>query len=175
MVALNIEGKKAVVAEVSKVANSALSLAVAEYRGIDAAKMTKFRQDAREKGVCLKVIRNTLAIKAFKGTELECIEPALVGPLLFGFALNEPGAAARLFKEFAKGNNAFQVKALSVAGQYYDAKHLDAVASLPTRIEALSKLAGTLLAPVTQLARTLAEPHSSLVRALDDYRRKQEA
>jgi large subunit ribosomal protein L10 len=173
-VALNLENKKAIVAEVSEVASKTLSLVVADYRGLDVPAMTDLRTKARQNGVYLRVIRNTLARKAFKGTELECMEDALVGPLIFGFAQNEPGAAARLFKDFAKANEAFEVKALSVAGQFYDAKQLDAVASLPTRMEALSQLAATLMAPATKLVRTIAEPHSMLVRALEDYRKKKE-
>ena len=173
-VALNLEDKKAIVAEVSEVASGAMSLVVADYRGLDVPAMTKLRIKARENGVYLRIIRNTLARRAFKGTELECMESALVGPLVFGFAQNEPGAAARLFKDFAKENETFEVKALSVAGQYYGAEHLDAVAALPTRKEALSKLAATLMAPATKLVRTIAEPHSMLVRALEDYRKKKE-
>lgn len=173
--ALKLEDKKAIVAEVSEVANKTISLVVADYSGISVPAMTSLRQKARENGVELRVIRNTLARRAFKGTELECMEDVLVGPLLYGFAQNEPSAAARLFKDFAKDNEAFSVKALSVAGQFYDAAQLDAVASLPTKQEALSKLAGTLLAPVTKLARTLAEPGNQLVRALDSYRQKKES
>ncbi len=172
--ALNLEDKKAIVAEVSEVANKALSLVVADYRGLDVPAMTSLRKKARENGVYLRVIRNTLARKAFKGTELECMEDALTGPLIYGIAQNEPGAAARLFKDFAKDNQTFAVVALSVAGQKYDAKQLDAVAALPSRKEALSMLAATLMAPATKLVRTIAEPHSSLVRALEDYRKKKE-
>lgn len=170
--ALNLEDKKAIVAEVSEVASKAISLVVADYRGLDVPAVTALRVKARENGVYLRVIRNTLARRALKGTAFECMEDALVGPLVFGFAKNEPSAAARLFKEFAKSNTTFEVKALSVAGQYYDASQLDAIASLPTRDEAYAKLAATLLAPVTKLVRTIAEPHSSLVRALEDYRKK---
>jgi large subunit ribosomal protein L10 len=173
--ALNLEDKKAIVAEVSEVASGAMSLVVADYRGLDVPAMTALRHKARENGVYLRVIRNTLARRAFKGTELECMENALVGPLIFGFAQNEPGAAARLFKDFAKDNETFKVKALSVAGQFYEANHLDAVAALPSRKEALGMLAAVLLAPATKLVRTIAEPHSSLVRALEDYRKKKES
>lgn len=172
--ALNLEGKKAIVTEVSNVASKALSLVVADYRGLDVPAMTELRVKARESNVYLRVIRNTLALRAFKGTELECMEKALVGPLIFGFAENEPGAAARLFKDFAKKNEKFEVKALSVAGQFYEAKHLDAVAALPSRKEALSSLAAVLMAAPTKLVRTIAEPHSQLVRALEDYRKKKQ-
>jgi large subunit ribosomal protein L10 len=173
-VALNLEGKKAIVAEVSVMANKAISLVVADYRGLTGDAMTNLRHKAREKGVSLKVIRNTLARRAFQGTSFECMDKSLVGPLIFAFAENEPGAAARLFKDFAKDNASFQVRALAVAGQFYEAKHLDSVASLPSRDEALSMLAGTLLAPVTKFARTLAEPHTRVVRALDSYRKQKE-
>lgn len=172
--ALNLENKKAIVAEVSEVAANSVSLVVAEYRGLDVPAITALRVKARANGVYLRVIRNTLAKRALKGTEFECMEDALVGPLVFGFARNEPSAAARLFKDFGKTYSSFTVKALSVAGQYYDAGQLDAIASLPTKDEALAKLAAVLLAPVTKLVRTIAEPHSSLVRALEDYRRKKE-
>jgi large subunit ribosomal protein L10 len=173
-VALNLEDKKAIVAEVSDVASQSVSLVVAKYCGLNVPAMTALRTKAREDGVDLRVIRNTLARRALKGTDFECMENALVGPLIFGFAKNEPSAAARLFKDFSKTNEKLEVKALSVAGQFYDASQLDKVASLPTRNEAYAKLAATLLAPITQLARTIAEPHSSLVRALNDYRCQKE-
>lgn len=173
--ALNLEDKKAIVAEVSTVANTAISLVVADYRGISVPKMTALRSKAREKGIYLRVIRNTLARRALKGTSFECMDAALVGPLVFGFAQNEPSAAARLFKDFAKENELFSVKALSVAGQFYEASQLDRVASLPTKEEALGQLAAVLMAPINKLARTIAEPHSSLVRALEDYRKQKEA
>jgi len=175
VVALNLENKKAIVAEVSEVASKAITLVVADYRTLDVPAMTELRQKARQNRVYLRVIRNTLARKAFKGTSFECMEASLVGPLLYGFAENEPSAVARLFKDFGKNRESFQVKALSVAGQLYNANQLNAVASLPSRNEAYAQLAATLLAPVTKLVRTLAEPHSSLVRALEDYRKKKES
>lgn len=171
--ALNFEDKKAIVAEVSEVAKNALSLVVADYRGLSADALTTLRQQAREKGIYVRVIRNTLARRAFKGTGLECMDDALVGPLLYGFSENEPGAAARLFKDIAKKNDKFEVKALSVAGQFYEARHLDSVAALPSRDEALSMLAGVLLAPITKLARTMIEPTTMVVRALDDLSRRE--
>ncbi len=171
--ALNLNDKKAIVAEVSEVANKAVSLVVADYRGLSVPAMTELRLKARQNGVDLRVIRNTLARRAIENTEFKCMQDALVGPMICGFALNEPSAAARLFKDFAKERKAtFEVKALSVGGQYYGADQLDAVASLPTKNEALGQLASVMLAPVTKLVRTLVEPHSRLVRALDDYSRK---
>ena len=170
--ALNLENKKAIVAEVSEVAAQAVSLVVADYRGSSVPAMTSLRVKGREKGVYVRVIRCTLARRALKGTSFECMDEALVGPLIFGFAQNEPGSAARLFKDFAKDNKTFEVKALSLSGQLYDASQLDAIASLPTRDEALSQLAAVLMAPATKLVRTLAEPHSRIVRALDSYRQQ---
>lgn len=172
--ALNLENKKAIVAQISELASQSVSLVVADYRGLSVPAVTALRAKAREKGVVLRVVRNTLAIRALKGTDFECIEGALLGPLVYGFAKTEPSAAARLFKDFAKDNASFEVKALSLAGQFYDASHLDKVASLPTRDEALSILAAVLLAPATKLVRTLAEGHTRLVRALDNYRSKKE-
>lgn len=170
--ALYLDDKKSIVAEVSEVANESVSLVVADYRGLNVPNMTELRKKARESGVYLRVIRNTLARRALAGTAFECMEADLVGPLVFGFAKNEPSAAARLFRDFGKDNKELEVKSLSVAGEYYNASQLDMVASLPTRDEALGQLAAMLMAPVTQLARTMKEPTQMLVRALDDYSEK---
>lgn len=172
--ALNLEDKKAIVAEVSTVASESISLVVADYRGIAVPKMTDLRKRARASGIYLRVIRNTLARRAIKGTGFECIDDKLTGPLVFGFAKNEPGAAAKLFRDFAKENEAFKVQGLTVAGEYYPPSHLEAVASLPTKHEALCQLAAMLMAPATQLARTIKEPAQMLVRALDDLSKKQQ-
>lgn len=172
--ALNFEDKKAIVAEVSEVANEAISLVVADYRGLAVPQMTDLRKKARESDVYLRVIRNTLARRAIKGTGFECLDEELTGPLIFGFAKNEPGAAAKLFRDFSKNNEALQVKALSVAGEYYAAEKLDAIASLPTKEEALSQLAAMLMAPINTLARTIKEPTQMLARALDDYAKKEQ-
>jgi large subunit ribosomal protein L10 len=166
-VALSFQDKQAIVAEVEQIAEGAISLVVADYRGLSVGQMTQLRQQAREAQVSLQVVRNTLAKRAFKGTNFECVEDILEGPSIFGFAKNEPSAVARLFRDFIKKNKKFEVKALAVGDQYYDASHLESIASLPTRDEAFSLLAGTLMAPMTKLARTLAEPHTSLARALN--------
>lgn len=173
--ALSYQDKQAIVAEISDVASESISLVVADYRGLSVSQMTDLRKKARESDVYLRVVRNTLARRAFKDTEFECMDEALVGPLVFGFAKNEPGAAARLFKNFAKENDQLEVKALSLAGTFYDASQLDAVASLPSRDEAFSQLAAMLLAPVTNLARLLQEPSASLARALDSLKQQKEA
>lgn len=172
--ALNLDDKKAIVAEVSEVAKSAISLVVADYRGLAVPKLTDLRKKARESNVYVRVIRNTLASRAIKGTDCECLDDQLTGPLIFGFAKDEPGAAAKLFRDFSKTNEALKVKALAVAGTAYPATDLDAVASLPTKHEALSQLAAMLMAPVTQLARTVKEPAQMLTRALDDLSKKKQ-
>jgi large subunit ribosomal protein L10 len=165
-VALRLEGKKEIVAEVAKVASSALSAVAAEYRGLTVTQMTKLRANARSSGVYLRVVRNTLARRAIEGTEFACMQESLVGPLLLAFSKDEPGAAARLVRDFAKDNEKLVVKVLSVGGQLLGPRDLDKLATLPTRPEAISTLMSVMLAPVTKLARTLAEPHAKLVRTI---------
>ncbi|RUO78733.1 50S ribosomal protein L10 [Pseudidiomarina taiwanensis] len=164
--ALGLAAKQAIVKEVNEVASKALSVAVAEYRGMEVADMTVLRSKAREQGVYLKVIRNTLAKRAFEGTQFEDMEPALKGPLIYGFSLDAPGASARLFKDFAKENKNLQVTALSTGNGLMGADKLDAVASLPTRDEALAKLLATFKAPVSKFVRTVNEVPSKFARVL---------
>ena len=130
--ALNLEGKKAIVVEVSATASNALSLVIADARGVSVTDMTTFREKAREQNIDIRVIRNTLAKRAFEGTEFECVNEVLTGPSLFGFSMEDPGAAARLFKDFAKANDKFEVKALSVSGQLLGKEQIDVLAKLPT-------------------------------------------
>ncbi|MEZ5510281.1 MAG: 50S ribosomal protein L10 [Gammaproteobacteria bacterium] len=164
--ALNLEDKKAIVAEVSQAATGALSAVIADYRGLTVSQMTELRKQARAQGVYLKVVRNTLARIAVRGTEFECLHDALVGPTILALSIEDPGAAARLFKEYAKTNDKLEVKALAVGGIAYGAADIDRLASLPTREQALGMLAGVLQAPVTKLARTLNEMPSQIARAL---------
>ena len=174
--AIRLEDKKAIVAEVNEAASGALSLVLADYRGVTAGDMTALRKQAREQQVYLRVVRNTLAKRAIEGTEYECIRDVLVGPTLFAFSMEDPGAAARLLKEFAKEKEAFQVKALAVGGELIGAEQIDRLASLPTRDEALAMLARTIQAPVTKLARTLNEIPSKVTRAVAAVRdQKQDA
>lgn len=166
--ALNLQNKKAIVDEISEIARDAVSLVMADYTGLSAQDMDKLRRLAREadKGVELRVIRNTLAERAFKGSPCECLTDHLIGPNIFGFSKHAPGVVAKLFKEFAKANPNLVVKGLAVAGQYYEANQLEAVAALPSREEALQQLAAMLIAPITGLARLLKEPSTSLARAV---------
>ena len=153
--ALNLSQKQEVVAELADVAAKAHSLIAAEYAGITVGQLTTMRKKARENGVYLKVVKNTLASRAVEGTEYECVKDSLVGPLLYAFSTEEPGAAGRLIKEFAKGNDKLQPKIVAVGGQLYPASHVDVLASLPTRDQALA-----------MLARVLAEPASMFARAI---------
>ncbi len=164
--ALNLEDKKAIVAEVNGTAANALSLVIADARGVNVTDMTALRAKARENKVDLRVVRNTLAKRAFEGTEFECVAEALTGPSLFGFSMEDPGAAARLFKEFAKENQNFEVKALSVSGQLLDKGQIDVLANLPTLEQALGQLASVMIAPVTKLVRTFNEVPAKVTRVV---------
>lgn len=173
--AIGLEDKKAIVAEVNETATSALSLVIADARGVTVDGMTALRKEARDNAVTLRVVRNTLAKRALAGTDYECVNDALVGPSLFGFSMEDPGAAARLFKDFAKSNEAFEVKALAVSGQMLGAEQLDVLAKLPTRDQALSMLMSVMQAPVTKLVRTMNEVPGKLVRTLAAVRDQKEA
>jgi len=160
--ALNLSQKQEVVAELAEVAAKAHSLVAAEYAGTTVEQMTAMRKKARESGVFLKVVKNTLASRAVVGTEFEVVKDALVGPLLYAFSTEEPGAAGRLIKEFAKGNDKLKAKVVSVEGKLLPAAHVEVLASLPTREQALS-----------MLARVLAEPASMFARAIKAVADKQ--
>ena len=174
--AIRLEDKKAIVAEVNEAASGALSVVLADYRGITSGDMTSLRKQAREQNVYLRVIRNTLAKRAVEGTEYECVRDVLVGPTIFAFSMEDPGAAARLLKDFAKEKDKFEIKALAVGGELLGADQIDRLAKLPTREQALSMLVGTIQAPVTKLARTLNEVPSKVTRAVAAVRdQKKEA
>ena len=162
--AIGLEEKKAIVAEVNETAASALSLVIADARGVASNDMTALRASARENQITLRVVRNTLAKRALEGTEYECVTDTLTGPSLFGFSMEDPGAAARLFKDFASDNSDFEVKALSVSGQLLGADQIDVLAKLPTRDQALASLMSVMQAPIVKLARTANEvPGLSLI------------
>jgi len=163
---LNVEAKQAVVTEVAEIAKIAQSAVAAEYRGLTVAEMTKFRVAAREAGVYVRVVKNTLARRAIEGTSFECMKGSLKGPLVLAFSREDPGAAARIVKGFAKEHDKLVTVALSIGGELYPAADLDRLASLPTLAEARTGLARVLNAPLTQLVRTLAEPAAMLARTL---------
>ena len=164
--ALGLAAKKEIVAEVSEVASRALSVAVAEYRGMEVADLTDLRVKAREQGVYLKVVRNTLAKRALSESKFSDLESALTGPLIYGFSIDAPGGAARLFKDFGKTNDKLKVTALSIGSGLLGPEKLDAVASLPTRDEALAKLLATFKAPAEKFVRTINEVPGKFVRVL---------
>jgi large subunit ribosomal protein L10 len=173
--ALNLEDKKALVAEVAEVAAKAQSVVAAEYRGLTVTQMTELRSKARKSGVYMRVVKNTLARKALAGTSFEAVGPKLKGPLVLAFSKDDPGAAARVVKDFAKANDKLVATLVSLGGQVLSAKDLDAVASLPTREQALSMLLGTLKAPSQKLVSTLAAVPSKLVRTLAAVRDQKQA
>jgi large subunit ribosomal protein L10 len=164
--ALSIEQKKAVVEEVAEVAKTALAAVAAEYRGITVEEMTDLRVKARESGVYLKVAKNTLVRRAVEGTEFECMQDSLSGPLLLAFSMEDPGAAARLVKDYAKSNDKLITKLVAVGGELFEASELDRLSSLPTYDQAIAILMGVMKAPVEKLVRTLVEPHTKLVRVI---------
>jgi len=153
--ALNLSQKQEVVAELADVAAKAHSLVAVEYAGTTVSQMTAMRKKARETGVYLRVVKNTLASRAVAGTEFEVVKDSLVGPLLYAFSTEEPGAAGRLIKEFAKGNDKLQAKVVAVGGQLYPASHVEVLASLPTLDQALAMLARVLAEPATMFARAV--------------------
>ncbi|MDM8558090.1 50S ribosomal protein L10 [Candidatus Parabeggiatoa sp. HSG14] len=163
---LKLEDKRAIVVEVANIASQAYSAIVAEYRGMTVAEMTQLRTQARSKGVYLRVVRNTLARRAVSNTDFECLQDILVGPIVLAFSIDEPGASARVIKDFAQNNDKLIVKGVAVSGQLLEAYKIDAVASLPTYQEAISLLMSVMQAPITKLVRTLAEPHAKLVRTI---------
>lgn len=173
--ALRLEEKKAMVAEVNEVASRAHSAVAAEYRGLKAGQMDMLRRKAREGGTYLRVVKNTLAKRALAGTDYECMSEILSGPLILGFSLEDPGAAARVIDEFRKGSDALQVKAVSVGGALYPAEEIKRLASLPTYDEAVAMLARVIQAPVAQFVRTLAEPQAKLARTLAAVRDQKQA
>ena len=164
--ALNFEQKKAVVAEVAEVAKEALAAVAAEYRGLTVEEMTELRVKARESGVYVKVAKNTLVRRAVEGTEFECMQDSLSGPLLLAFSMEDPGAAARLVKDYIKSNKKLITKLVAVGGEVYDASELERLSSLPTYDQAIAMLMGVMKAPIEKYVRTLAEPHTKLVRTI---------
>jgi large subunit ribosomal protein L10 len=152
-VAIGLEQKKAIVAEVQEAANAALSAVVADSRGVEVGDMTALRKEAREAGVWLKVVRNTLARRAVEGTAYECLTDTFVGPSIIAFSTEHPGAGARILSKFAKGNDKFELKAAAFEGNVVDIAML---ASLPTYEEALAKLMSCMKeAAAGKLVRTL--------------------
>ena len=164
--ALRLEDKQALVEEVNVIAASAMSAIAAEYRGMSVAQITELRAKARSQGVYVRVVKNTLARRAVEGTEFACLKETLKGPLILAFSREDPGAAARVFKDFAKGNEKLVTKAVAIGGALYGPADLERLASLPTLDQARAMLLGVLQAPAAKLVRTLAEPPALVARVL---------
>lgn len=173
--ALNLDDKKIVVSEIAAVASVAHSAVAAEYRGLTVGQMTDLRSKARNNGVYLRVVKNTLARRALEGTSFACMSEQLVGPLVLAFSQEDPGAAARLVKDFAKENDKLVVKIVSFGGQLLGASDLDRLASMPTRDQAISLLMAVMKAPLDKFARTLNEVPGKLVRTVAAVRDQKQA
>lgn len=174
--ALNLDQKKAVVAEVAEVAANAHSAIAAEYIGLTVEDMTDLRVKARENNVYLRVVKNTLARRAFEGTDYECMSDAMVGPLVLAFSQEDPGAAARVISDFTKEHDKLVVKLVSIGGQLLEAGDIKRLADMPTKDQAISMLMSVMNAPLEKLARTLNEVPSKLVRTVAAVRdQKQDA
>ncbi len=173
--ALMLDDKKIVVEEVAAIATDAHSAIAAEYRGLSVAELTELRKSGRESGVYLRVVKNSLARRAFKGTEFECMNDGLVGPLILAFSMEDPGSAARLIKDFSKDHNKLITRLVAIGSQLYDASELERLSKLPTRDQAISMLMALMKAPVEKLVRTMAEPHAKLVRTLVSVKNQKKA
>lgn len=163
---LQLADKKAIVAELSVVLGESVSAAAAYYRGMSVTEMDKLRVDARKMGIKMGVYRNTLARLAVKDTKFACLTEALSGPVVLFFSDQELGAPARLLRDFVKGNDKLEVRALTLDGKLLGPEHLKAVASLPSRDEALAQLLSVMKAPITKFVRTVNEPAAQLVRVM---------
>ena len=172
---LSLDQKKAVVSEVSEVAANAHSAIAAEYLGLSVGDMTALRAKARESSVYVRVVKNTLAKRAIEGTDFECMSDVLVGPLVLAFSQEDPGAAARVIRDFAKENDKLVVKVVSIGGKLLAPGDIKRLADMPTKEQAISMLMGTMKAPIEKLARTLAEPHAKLVRTVAAIRDQKQA
>ncbi len=171
---LKIQDKQAIVAEVAEVASSAYSAIAAEYRGMTVDEMTALRKQARENGVYLRVVRNTLARRAIEGTDFECMQETLVGPLVLAFSQEDPGAAARLIRDYSKECDKLVVKSIRISGQLMDASELDTLAKMPTYDQAVASLMSVMQAPITKFVQTLNEVPSKFVRTVAAIRDSKE-
>jgi len=174
-VALRLDDKKAVVAEVAAVAAKAHSAVAAEYRGLTVSQLTNLRKVARESGVYLRVIKNTLARRAVEGTDFACMQEGLVGPLILAFSIEDPGSAARVVYDFSKQHEKLVVRLVAVGGKQYGASEIERLSKLPNKEQALAILMGVMKAPIEKFVRTLAEPHAKLARTVAAIRDQKQA
>src|SRR3954454_928936 len=161
------------VSEVSAKLAGAQVLLVAEYRGLDVARVTQLRAKARKSGLYLRVLKNTLARRAVKGTPFEQLSDQMIGPLMYGIA-SDPVAGAKVLADFAKENELFVIGGGAMPGSRMSDKDVKALAQLPSREELLARLLGTMQAPVARLVRTMNEVPGKFVRTLAAYRDSKE-
>jgi large subunit ribosomal protein L10 len=162
---LNLEQKQAVVAEVAKQVAGAQAIVMAENRGMAVADITRLRAKARASGVYLRVVKNTLVRRAVASTPFEGLAEKMIGPLAYGIG-TDPVAVAKVLNDFAKGNDKFVITGGAMPGRMMSAKDISALAALPSRDELLSKLMGTMQAPIAKFVRTLNEVPGRFVRTL---------
>jgi len=175
IVALNLEGKKQVVSEVAAVAAQAHSAIASEYRGMSVDDLTELRAKARDGGVYLRVVKNSLARRALEGTEFECMRDGLTGPLMLAFSQEDPGGAARVIKDFAKDHELLVPKLIAIGGELVDPSDIKRLADLPTYDQAVSMLMALMMAPVEKLTRTMNEVPGKLVRTVAAVRDQKES
>lgn len=163
---LTLEQKQAIVAEVAEVAKTAQSAIAAEYSGLTVEQMTTLRREARNNGVYLRVVKNTLARRALEDTEYACMKDSLKGPLVLAFSTQDPSSAAKILSAFAKQNEKLVVRVVALSGKLLAPGDIEALATLPSRDQAISMLMGVMKAPIEKFVRTLAEPANKLARTL---------
>ena len=163
---LNLEDKKAIVADLSAVMADAVSTVVADYRGLTVSELTELRSKARESGLLVRIVRNTLVRRAVADTDFACLDKALVGPNVLVISQDAPGTGARLLKDFMKDHEALEVRAIAIGSDYYTADSLGAVASLPTYDEAIAQLMSVMQAPITKFVRTMNDIPGRAVRVI---------
>ena len=174
--ALNIKQKKTIVAEVKEEVSDALSVIAANYRGLTVSELNVLRKTARDKEIYLRIIPNRLAKKALEDTSFDCLNEALIGPIILGFSKKEPNASARLFRDFMKEHEKLEVMAIVITkGQLLSAKDLSFVADLPSYSEAISMLMSVMKAPINKFVQTINEPHAKLVRTIAAVRDQKQA
>lgn len=171
---LNLEQKQAVVGEITAQLGKAQSIIVAEYRGLDVGAVTELRAKARKSGLFLRVLKNTLVRRAVKGTPFEKLSDQMVGPLIYGIS-QDPVAGAKVLSAFAKDNEKFVIRGGAMPNLLMSVNDVKALAALPSREELLTKLVGTMQAPVVKLVRTMNEVPGKFVRTLAAVRDKQAA
>ena len=172
---LSLDQKQVVVSEVHELASTAYSALAAEYAGITVEQMTALRVTARESGVAVRVVKNTLAKRAFEDTDFACMNEGLTGQLVLAFSQEDPGGAARVMSDFSKENDNLVIKLVAIGGQLYDASEVKRLASLPTKDQAISMLMSVMNAPVGKLVRTMNEVPGKLVRTVAAVRDQKEA